>query len=80
MTLAEVMSFTGRSRYAIYNDIKHGLFVAPVRVGKASRWRESHLVAWMETLQSGVDTLATARATQARKKRRAQQLAKVPLR
>lgn len=46
--LPKVIELTGRSKPAIYVDIKEGLFPAPVKIGlRAVAWLESDVTRWM---------------------------------
>ncbi|WP_018990997.1 helix-turn-helix transcriptional regulator [Aromatoleum toluclasticum] len=48
LRLPQVKTLTGRSRSAIYADVKAGAFPAPVKIGpKASGWLESEIEAWL---------------------------------
>lgn len=49
LRLPSVMSITGRSRSAIYDDVSRGLFPTPVRLGlRAIGWRADEVDAWIE--------------------------------
>lgn len=48
LPLAEVKSRTGVGRALIYELIAVGRFPGPVKIGRASRWVESEISAWME--------------------------------
>ena len=52
--LRQVIEMTGRSRTAIYDDISHGKFPRPVKIGpRASAWKLSAIWSWMEALPQG---------------------------
>lgn len=51
LRLRDVMDATGLSRSTVYKLMREGSFPAPVHIGpKASRWRESAVRAWMDSL------------------------------
>ena len=51
LTLQEVCQITKLSRASVYRFIEAGNFPRRVKVGpRASRWRASDLLAWMEQL------------------------------
>ena len=51
LTMREVETATGLSKSAVYNRISLGTFPQPVKIGaKSSRWRESDLQAWVDSL------------------------------
>ena len=52
LRLREVRVMIGMSSASIYRGVSSGSFPAPVKVGAASRWRLSDLLAWMEDLQT----------------------------
>jgi len=47
ITLDEVESITGFKSSYIYSKIQKGLFPQPVKIGTASRWRESKVLQWV---------------------------------
>lgn len=53
LRLKEVAFTTGCSRSSIYLKIQQGLFPKPIKIGtRASRWRESEVIHWMDDLTS----------------------------
>ncbi len=51
--LPQVIAFSGKSRSAIYDDIKKCKFPAPVKIGvRATAWRVSDLEAWANGLMT----------------------------
>jgi len=49
LRLPEVKVQTGKSRSAIYADIKSGRFPRPIHIGRRSvGWLQSELTAWLE--------------------------------
>lgn len=59
----EVIRITGRSRSALYADVKAGRFPRPVKVGRGfmarNYWKAEEVKAWRDALR-GTDTHATA--------------------
>ena len=54
INLDEVESITGFKSSYIYSKIQKGLFPQPVKIGTASRWRESQVLAWVHAqIESG---------------------------
>jgi prophage regulatory protein len=49
MPLPAVKAVTGLSRSTIYECIGRGVFPAPVKIGRASRWSLAEINAWMES-------------------------------
>jgi prophage regulatory protein len=48
LRLPAVKALTGRCRSSIYNDIKAGIFPAPIKLGaRASGWLESEIEGWI---------------------------------
>ena len=47
LPLPEVESRSGFKSSFLYSLIKEGKFPAPVKIGTASRWRESEVQAWI---------------------------------
>ena len=47
INLDEVESIIGFKSSYIYSKIQKGLFPQPVKIGAASRWRESQVLAWV---------------------------------
>lgn len=45
--LSEVLRITGRSRSAVYTDIKHGRFPRPCKVDSSSRWLYREIEEWV---------------------------------
>ncbi|WP_449548044.1 helix-turn-helix transcriptional regulator [Lelliottia amnigena] len=43
-----ITEFTGLSDKWFYKLIKDGKFPKPIKLGRASRWLKSELVAWLE--------------------------------
>jgi len=46
--MAFITEFTGLSDKWFYKLIKDGKFPKPIKLGRASRWLKSELVAWLE--------------------------------
>lgn len=54
INLDEVEKITGFKSSYIYSKIQKGLFPQPVKIGAASRWRESLVLAWVHAqIKSG---------------------------
>lgn len=50
--LLSTLDITGLCRTSLYNQLKAGQFPEPVRIGaRAVGWRESDLMAWVESRQ-----------------------------
>lgn len=47
INLDEIESITGFKSSYIYSKIQKGGFPKPVKIGAASRWRESQVLAWV---------------------------------
>lgn len=47
ITLDEVQKITGFKSSYIYSKIQKGEFPQPVKIGTASRWRESEIQQWI---------------------------------
>ena len=62
LTMREVEQAVGLSKSANYNRIALGTFPQPVKIGaKSSRWRDSDLQAWVDSLpRRGEDDAAPA--------------------
>lgn len=57
INLDEVVSITGFKSSYIYSKIQKGLFPQPVKIGTASRWRESQVLAWVHAqIESGASS------------------------
>ena len=55
LSIAEVGTTIGFKSSSIYLKIQQGTFPAPVKIGAASRWRESEVQAWIQKqIQGGV--------------------------
>ena len=55
LRLPAVKAATGKSRSGIYQGMADGTFPAPVALGaRAVGWRESDLVAWIQSLRGKV--------------------------
>lgn len=48
VTIGEVQNLTGFKSSYIYSKIQKGLFPGPLKIGNASRWRESDVQAWID--------------------------------
>lgn len=46
----DILNILQLSRSAFYAAIRAGTFPKPIKLGKASRWRESTVVNWMKGL------------------------------
>jgi len=55
ITVDEVVRFTGLSVPTIYRHIRNGEFPKPIKLGRASRWVDSELVAWLEAKKAERD-------------------------
>lgn len=55
LTLDGVIRFTGLSIPTIYRHIRCGEFPKPIKLGRASRWVESELIAWLEAKKAERD-------------------------
>ena len=50
LRLPAVKKTTGQSRSTIYDQVKHGSFPKPVKIGKrAVGWIEAEIEAWLKT-------------------------------
>jgi prophage regulatory protein len=49
LRVSEVMELLGLSESQIYTLVREKSFPRPVKLGAASRWRESTVFAWLET-------------------------------
>lgn len=47
LRLPQVMSMTGRGRTATLDDVKAGRFPSPIKIGRATCWAESEVLAWI---------------------------------
>lgn len=55
LKLREVIEMTSLSRTTIYRKMGEGAFPKPFALTPACvRWRESHIVAWMDAIQQQV--------------------------
>ena len=55
MTVKDVAAAVSLSKATIYNRLSDKTFPRPVKVGgKAVRWRQSDIEAWIEGLSTGV--------------------------
>lgn len=48
LTITNVVNIVGFRSSSIYLKIQQGTFPAPVKIGTASRWRESEVQAWIK--------------------------------
>ncbi|SER46137.1 prophage regulatory protein [Nitrosomonas sp. Nm51] len=48
LTIAEVAASVGFKSSSIYLKIQQGTFPKPLKIGTASRWRESEVQAWIK--------------------------------
>lgn len=54
LSLAEVERLTGLRSSALYLRVQRNEFPAPLRISsRCSRWRESEVIAWIESLPRG---------------------------
>jgi prophage regulatory protein len=44
----EVLRLSGKGRTNLYESVRNGSFPAPTKDGKATRWFESEVAAWVE--------------------------------
>ena len=47
----EVSALIGMSRRWLWQAVSKGTFPAPVRIGRAARWRRAEVEAWVEELR-----------------------------
>ena len=47
LRLSDVLRFVGLEKSHIYNLISEGNFPRPVKIGRASRWPEREIEAWV---------------------------------
>jgi prophage regulatory protein len=60
LRLKAVQQQTGKSRSAIYHDIKSGLFPRQIRIGRrAVGWLESEISAWLHQVVSSSSSAAS---------------------
>lgn len=50
IALAELRSLVPASKSKLYDEISHGRFPAPVKLGRSAFWRLSEVEAWMASL------------------------------
>jgi len=50
LTIKDVVALLQRSRRALYTDIAMGRLPAPLRIGRAIRWRRADITAAIERL------------------------------
>ena len=50
LKMKDVQELLQLSRSAVYTAIRAGSFPGPIKIGNASRWRESTVVGWMNGL------------------------------
>lgn len=50
LALAELRSLIPLSKSKLYDEISHGRFPAPVKVGRSALWRLNEVEAWMASL------------------------------
>lgn len=53
-SLKDLKQLTGTSHAYIYKQIQKGNLAKPEKWGRASRWKESDVNAWLETLDRGL--------------------------
>ena len=57
MARPEVETLTGLSRSTIYREMREGRFPEPVKIGRAVRWREDEIAAWIASLERATGDL-----------------------
>ena len=50
LKVRDILEILQLSRSAFYAAIRAGIFPGPIKIGNASRWRESTVVNWMKGL------------------------------
>lgn len=53
-SLKDLKELTGTSHAYIYKQIQKGNLAKPEKWGRASRWKESDVNTWLETLNRGM--------------------------
>lgn len=58
LTRPEVEELTHLSCSTIYKQMRSGRFPAPVKIGRAVRWRSDEITAWLDSLPRATGDLA----------------------
>ena len=73
-TIQDIIEASGfKSRAFIYRQIKQGKLAPPLKIGRSSRWKESDIKAWLDTLENEATRgfIDLSNATKAAKEARA---------